>query len=123
MRFEIERIDDTRLSRRVWAFEIGNHARSATPVEIILVRYVKENRKTTRHKWKRDESQPIYSSDTSDDWRYGKYMSREVVPLPADVRDEAIKYVVESLRVVIPSGRFELAEENNKRYAYYYNTR
>lgn len=115
MRFSITREGPDRLQRRIWTFSLHAQGHSETePPKIKLDRYVSETRETTRHRWKAAEYR-FSSSQTNDDWRYGKYIPQNEVDLPADVRDEAIRFITDRLTVEIPKGHFERQEEERGR--------
>ena len=86
---EVERLSADGLSREVWRFSVFSpRFGSASRVDIALGYYGKEVRASTRHKFK-PEAQSRWSFD--DQRRYNSGISASEVPLPDDVKQQAIQ--------------------------------
>jgi hypothetical protein len=89
---EVERLSEDRLSREVWRFGVDYYPSYIT----LYCRYFgRETRPSSRHKFKPD---PARRWDSHDPRRYWSGLKEDDVPLPDDVIDEALKFIVIRVR-------------------------
>lgn len=94
-RISVERHEDSKLRGQIWYFYFFDDGR------FVLDQYLIEQRETTRHKfkpvkvWKRQDSRNL--SPTI------KIEKEADVPLPDDVKAEAMKQLVDQIKIGKPS--------------------
>lgn len=93
-RITVERHEDDKLSGQIWYFSFLDDGR------LVLDQYIVEKRATLRHKFKPVN---VWKRFSARDLGNMKIENEADVPLPEDVKTDAIKGVLEKIKVGKPS--------------------